>query len=189
VKKVILIGDSIRMGYQQTVRQELAGLAQVNWPQTNGYDSRNVLAKIGEWAIEPGPDLVHVNCGLHDLKRDRLHGQLQVPLEDYVANLERILQQLAGRPRAKVIWATTTPVNERWHRHEKPFDRLEADVQAYNAAAMEICTRLGVAVDDLYTFVMQAGRDRYMAADGVHFSAVGYELLGLEVARVIRENL
>ncbi len=177
------------MGYQQTVRQELAGAAEVSWPEMNGYDSRNVLAKIDQWAIEPRPDLVHLNCGLHDLKRDRLHGQFQVPLEDYVANLQEVLQRLAGGTRATVIWATTTPVNERWHRQQKPFDRFEADVQAYNAAALEICARLGVKVNDLYTFVMHAGRDRYMAADGVHFSADGYELLGVEVARVTRGNL
>lgn len=189
MKKVILIGDSIRMGYQQTVREELAGAAEVVWPEMNGYDSRNVLAKIDEWAIAPQPDLVHVNCGLHDLKRDRVRGEFQVPPEDYAANVEQILQRLTSQTRAKILWATTTPVNERWHRLRKPFDRMEADVEVYNARALEICERLGVLVDDLYTFVMRAGRDEYMSQDGVHFTDDGYEMLGIEVARVIRGQL
>ena len=71
----------------------------------------------------------------------------------------------------------------------KPFDRMEADVQAYNARALEICSRLGVQVDDLYSFVMEAGGDQSMSQDGVHFTDDGYELLGVEVARVIREHL
>lgn len=189
MKKVILIGDSIRMGYEQTVRVELAETVQVSWAEMNGFDSRNVLAKLDEWAIAPQPDLVHLNCGLHDLKRDRSAGGFQVPPADYAANVEKILQQLLAHTSAKILWATTTPVNEHWHRIHKPFDRFEADVQAYNDLAREICGRLGVAVDDLYTFVMQAGRDRYMSPDGVHFTADGYELLGVQVAKSIRENL
>ena len=189
MKKVVLIGDSIRMGYQQTVRGELAGAAEVAWPEMNGYDSRNVLAKIDEWAIAPQPDLVHLNCGLHDLKRDRTRSEFQVPLDDYCANVEQVLHRLTSQTRAKIVWASTTPVNERSHRLHKPFDRLEFDVQSYNARALDICRRLGVQVDDLYTFVMQAGRDHYMSQDGVHFTDDGYELLGIEVARVIREHL
>ncbi len=189
MKKVILIGDSIRMGYQATVRQDLAGVADVVWPEMNGYDSRNVLAKVEEWAIEPQPDMVHLNCGLHDLKRDRTVGGYQVSLEDYARNVEEILQRLTSQTKAKVMWATTTPVNDRWHREKKPFDRFEADVQAYNAKAVEICRRLGAQVDDLHAHTMQAGCDRYLSADGVHFTANGYELLGVQVAKFIQASL
>jgi lysophospholipase L1-like esterase len=189
VNRVVLIGDSIRMGYQQTVRADLVGVAEVSWPEANGFDSRNVLANIDDWAADLRPDLVHINCGLHDLKRDRVRGQLQVPLEEYAVNVEKIFWRLAARTKAKVIWAMTTPVNERWHRAQKPFDRFEADVRAYNAAAAEVCTRRGVPVNDLYAAVMAAGRDRYLVADGVHFNEDGYRLLGAEVAGVIRRSL
>jgi isoamyl acetate esterase len=189
VKKVILIGDSIRMGYQQTVRMDLADLAEVSWPEMNSYDSRNLLAKIDEWGIAPQPDLVHINCGLHDLKRDRVRSEFQVAPADYARKVEEVLHRLRDQTRAKIIWATTTPVNERWHSLEKPFDRFEADVQAYNAKVLEICGRLDIVVDDLYGFAMRVGPDRYLSADGVHFNPDGYEVLGAEVARVIRANL
>ena len=66
---VVLIGDSIRMGYQDHVVSQLAGRAEVWAPEENGGDSRNVLAHLDQWVFVRQPDLVHVNCGLHDLKR------------------------------------------------------------------------------------------------------------------------
>ena len=89
----------------------------------------------------------------------------------------------------KVIWATTTPVNEAWHHAQKPFDRFEADVMAYNAAASEIASQLGVPIDDLYGIVTAAGRDRLLLPDGVHFTQDGYRLLGKAVADAIRHHL
>ena len=38
-------------------------------PEQNGGDSRNVLAHLDEWMLARVPDLVYVNCSLHDLKR------------------------------------------------------------------------------------------------------------------------
>lgn len=189
MKKVILIGDSIRMGYQQTVREQLASLAEVGWPEMNGFDSRNVLARLDEWARLQQADVVHINAGLHDIKRDRQAGTYQVPLEEYARNVEQILGRLRDGSPAKVIWATITPVNHTWHRARKPFDRYEADVAAYNAKALEICCSLGIAVNDLCAVMAAAGPDSYICPDGVHFTEAGYELLGREVAKVIRANL
>ena len=47
MKSVILIGDSIRLGYQGVVRQELAGTAQVWGPAENGRDSREAIPDRG----------------------------------------------------------------------------------------------------------------------------------------------
>ena len=70
MKKVILIGDSIRMGYQPTVQQALLNQAHVWVPQENGGTSTNVLAHLDEWILSHRPDIVHLNCGLHDLKTE-----------------------------------------------------------------------------------------------------------------------
>lgn len=186
MKRVVLIGDSIRMGYQEAVRRELAGLAEVIWTEDNGGDSRKVLANIEAWGIGPGADVIHINAGLHDLKVNRQTHAYQVPVDEYARNIEQILKTLAGRTNATVIWAMTTPVNECWHRERKPFDRFQADVAAYNQKAAEVCAKLGVTVDDIYAVMAQAGPDRYLELDGVHFNEAGYELLGKEVAGVIR---
>ncbi len=186
MKRVILIGDSIRMGYQQVVVDRLAGEAEVLYPQQNGGNSRNVLEHLDEWVLALRPDVVHLNCGLHDLKKDFGSDQAAVPLDDYQANLEAILARIRGETHACLIWAATTPVNEDWHHRNKGFDRFEADVVAYNRVAAEICQRLGVPIDDLYQVVMGAGRDRLLLPDGVHFNADGYALLGETVAEAVR---
>jgi lysophospholipase L1-like esterase len=189
VKTVILIGDSIRMGYQSVVRQVLLGRADVWAPEQNGGTSRNVLDHLEEWVLARRPDIVHLNCGLHDLRTEFGSTSPAVPLDEYAVNLEAIFGQIQTRTAATLIWASTTPVNERWHHENKTFDRFEADVLAYNHRALEVALRFGARINDLYELVMDAGRDAYLVQDGVHFSSQGYTLLGTRVAGAIRTLL
>ena len=183
---VILIGDSIRMGYEATVRSELAEVAKVWAPEDNGETSANVLAHLDEWAMSRNADIIHLNCGLHDIKTEFDQDARQVPLNDYAANVRSILAQLRHRTDAMIVWATSTPVNEQWHNATKPFARFEADVDAYNAAAAEIAQELGIVVNDLFSVAMSAGRDDLLIEDGVHFKPEGGELLGKAVADCIK---
>ena len=183
---MLLIGDSIRMGYQETVGRELAGAAEVWGPAENGGHSGNVLAHLQEWALSKPAAVIHVNCGLHDLKREFGAGRTAIPVDQYEANVRQILQVLLCQTQARVIWATTTPVNERWHHERKGFDRFEADVELYNRVARRVARELGVRVDDLFAVVMEAGRDRLLGPDGVHFTPEGYQRLGQAVAAAIR---
>ena len=79
---VVLIGDSIRMGYQPFVTEALAGEAEIWAPEENGGDSRNVPAHLEAWVIARAPHTVHVNCGLHDVKKSFETGVAQVPLAE-----------------------------------------------------------------------------------------------------------
>lgn len=189
MKKVVLIGDSIRMGYQQTVADQLADVAEVCWPEINGGDSRKALENIIDWVGARPADLVHINAGLHDLKRNRQTGAFQVPLQEYARNVEEILTAIGSATTGKIIWAATTPVNETCHHERKPFDRFEADVRAYNEAAADICRRHQVPVNDLYATLIDNGVESYLSPDGVHFNDAGYVLLGGKVAEVIRRSL
>ena len=67
---VVLIRDSIRIGYESFVRAELDEIADVWAPEENGGDSRNVLDHLDAWAIDKAPAVIHLNCGLHDMKKD-----------------------------------------------------------------------------------------------------------------------
>jgi lysophospholipase L1-like esterase len=189
VKNVILIGDSIRMGYQPIVQQALRGQVEVWAPKKNGGTSANVLAHLEEWVLSRSPDIVHLNCGLHDLKTEFGGDTTAVPLDAYKKNLQAIFGQITRQTTAILIWASTTPVNEKWHHQNKPFDRFEADVRAYNDAAAQVAARYGVQIDDLFQVVMNAGRDDHLGQDGVHFTPKGYALLGQSVADVIRPLL
>ena len=181
---IVLIGDSIRMGYQDHVASQLAGRAEVWAPKPNGGDSRNVLAHLDQWVLARQPDVVHVNCGLHDLKR-AFGAASAVPLDEYERNVRQILQRLQRELNGAIVWATTTPVDENWHHQNKGFDRLEADVQAYNAAARAVAEDIGVPIDDLFAVVQQEGKARLLTQDGVHFTEEGSQLLGRAVAECI----
>jgi len=189
MRRVVLIGDSIRIGYQAAVERELTGLAEVWGPGENGGTSENVLAHLDEWVIARRPDIVHLNCGLHDLRIERGRNERAVPLPQYRVNLNTIFRRIRDESNPVIIWATTTPVNERWHRERKDFDRRESDVDAYNQAAGEVANRMDIPINDLYAVVMEHGRDAILSPDGVHYSEAGYDLLGRAVAEAIRAQL
>ena len=185
---VVLIGDSIRMGYQDHVVSQLAGRAEVWVPKENGGDSCNVLAHLDQWIFARQPDVVHVNCGLHDLKR-AFGAESAVSLVEYEGNVCQILQRLQRELNGVVVWASTSPVDENWHHQNKGFDRLEADVDAYNAAARAVAVDLGVPIDDLFAVVEGEGKARLLTQDGVHFTEEGSQLLGRVVAECVWRHM
>lgn len=187
---VVLIGDSIRMGYAPFVAERLAGRARVVSPEENGGDSANVLAHLDEWAVRDRPAVVHFNAGLHDLKLDRRTGRHQVEIEEYRANLAAIRRRLEDAAGARLIFATTTPVDDARHRANKPFDRREADVRAYNRAALEVLASPVIRVNDLHAFaVVRLDLESALVADGVHFTEAASRLLAAEVAARVEAAL
>ncbi|MBI3470258.1 MAG: SGNH/GDSL hydrolase family protein [Candidatus Solibacter usitatus] len=110
--RVLIIGDSISIGYAPFVREQLAGKAQVERIEGNGADSANILARLDTWLARGPYDAIAFNCGLHDLKYTSAH---QVPPEQYEANLARIVERLRATG-AKLIWVTTTSGRRRTAR-------------------------------------------------------------------------
>ncbi len=187
---VVLIGDSIRMGYAPTVIERLEGKARVVSPERNGGDTSNVLKNIDEWAVENDPVVVHINAGLHDLKLDPESSSYQVSLEDYKANLETILDRLESKTNARLIFATTTPVLDDRHNKVKPFQRREADVQRYNATAREVLkSHPEILLHDLHAAALEMGIETALVADGVHFTPAASVVLGNRVADQIERAL
>lgn len=183
---VVLMGDSIRMGYAPFVSEALKGKATVISDPQNGGDSANLLAHLDEWAVQKHPDIVHFNCGLHDLKRNKKTGQYQIPLEQYETNLKKIIERLQKETTARLIFATTTPIHD--DRHSKrgaDFDRREADVRQYNEVAIRVAKAAGIAVDDLHAFVVEQGADEFLGPDGTHYDATHSRKL----AKVVTDNL
>ena len=186
--KVVLVGDSIRMGYAPLVAKRLDGRAIVVSAKPNGEDSGNVLRNLDEWVIKENPDVVHFNAGLHDLKlKDKSY---QVPLAEYEKNLKTILARIHKETRAKIIFATSTPILDKLHAERKAgFDRFEADVQMYNLAAVSLMKQAGVPINDLHKLVEDGGRETLMAADGTHYTQEGYERMAAVVTDSILRSL
>jgi lysophospholipase L1-like esterase len=186
--KVVLVGDSIRMGYAPLVAKRLEGKAVVVSAKPNGEDSGNVLRNLEEWVISEKPDVVHLNAGLHDLKlTDKTY---QVPLAEYEKNLKAILERIQKGTHAKIVFATSTPILDTLHAQRKAgFDRVEADVQRYNAAAVAVMKQARVPVDDLHKLVEDGGKEKLIGPDGTHYTPAGYELLAEAVTNSILRSL
>ena len=145
--------------------------------------ARNVLAHLDEWVLRQKPDVVHLNCGLHDLKRSKTDGHHQVELDRYAENLRRIVARIRAGTDAALVFADTTPIlDERHARRGADFDRTEADVRRYNAAATAIMGELGVPVHDLHWVVEQGGPETMLGPDGTHYTAAGSDRLAEAVA-------
>ncbi len=185
MRDVVLVGDSIRMRYQAFVQRELEGSASVWGPDENGGTSQNVLDHLDEWVLSRRADVIHINAGLHDIRLYPDATVNNVPLDKYRSNVELVLKTVVEKTGARLIWATTTPVNQQWHNEgnvRKGFKRLEADVVAYNEASTEIARNLGIEINDLFQLVTDAGPGRLWMPDGVHFNEQGSALLGKAVA-------
>ncbi|MEI7922150.1 MAG: sugar-binding protein [Planctomycetota bacterium] len=180
---LVLIGDSIRMGYAPAVTKYFKNQVDIRSAEANGGDSANLLEHLDEWVIKLQPTVVHLNAGLHDLKLDRKTGKHQVELADYKANLKKILERITKETKAKVIFCLTTPVLDERHNANKPFDRKQSDVQAYNSAAIEVLRGFPtVGLNNLHAFATNLGLEKALVKDGVHFTPEAYNTLGRRVA-------
>jgi acyl-CoA thioesterase-1 len=171
--RVLLIGDSISMGYTLEVRAKLAGKANVHRPPENCGDTARGVASVDKWLGAGTWDVIHFNFGLHDLKYLDTAGQLAAPdkgkqvhsLAEYEANLRKIVARLK-RTGAKLIWAATTPVPG------GSAGRVEDDAIRYNAVAARVMQEQGVAINDLHAFVKPRQAQLQRPAN-VHFSNEG----------------
>ena len=187
---VVLIGDSIRMGYAPIVADMLKGKAHVVAAKENGGDSSRVLANLDQWAIAEQPAVVHFNCGLHDLKMSRKTHKPQVSLEDYEKNLREIVDRLRKETKARIIFATTTPIRDQLHAKRRgDFDRHESDVERYNEVALKVMKEKGVEIDDLHAVVTEAGIDKVQRTDGTHYLPAGYQALAKAVVKSVTKDL
>ncbi len=188
--KVVLIGDSIRLGYAPLVAKRLAGKAVVISAKENGGDSGNVLKHLDEWATKPQAAVIHFNCGLHDLKLDRKQKTYQVDPDRYDKNLQEIVRRLKRDTTARLVFANTTPIHD--ERHAKRgggFDRREADVRLYNDRAIAAMNDYGVPVHDLHWLVTKHGPAKMLGGDGTHYTKEANEILADAVADVIQRQL
>jgi lysophospholipase L1-like esterase len=181
-KKVRIIGDSISLHYRVPLAGMTRGMLTFENPAEgitlagqnldkpmglNAGDSRRTL----EWLAmqrergDMGFDLMLLNCGLHDIKRDRATNAAQIPLGEYRENLSKILG-LIPQAGQRVIWVRITPVEDDRHNARASFNRHAADVDAYNAAADEVMAGHGIFSADLHTFTKNLPGEVYL--DHVH---------------------
>ena len=180
--RVLLIGDSISIGYTVAVRELLEGKANVHRIPENGGPTTRGLTNLAQWLGSGKWDVIHFNWGLHDLKFMPA-GQPQVSLADYEKNLRAMVTQLK-KTKAKLIWCATTPVPD--GKLNPP--RTDRDVRAYNAVAKKIMDENKIAINDLYAYTRPKLAEVQRPAN-VHFTDEGSRFLAKKVAASIEEAL
>ena len=180
--RVLLIGDSISIGYTLPTRELLKGKANVHRIPTNGGPTTKGLVQIDSWLGDSKWNVIHFNWGLHDLKF-MPHGKRQVTLAAYEKNLESLVRRLK-QTGAKLIWRNTTPVPDAKVRPQ----RIPADVVNYNAAAKRVMQKHSVPIHDLYSFAL-ARLEKIQLPANVHFTPEGSAALADEVAKDILDAL
>jgi hypothetical protein len=180
--KVILLGDSIRLGYQARVAELLAGRASVTGPQDNCRFSAYTLFNLAAWVPDGGYDVIQWNNGQWDTCH-MADGRIHTPLATYVELQERIADILAPKC-GRLVFATTTPVWPEQFASGSIHPRRNEDIRACNAAATDLCRRLGIEVNDLHA-ALAHDLQRYIADDMVHLTEAGIEVCARRTAELI----
>jgi hypothetical protein len=184
--KVLIIGDSISIGYTPHVVQMLKGNAVVKHHKGNAQHTGTGLKKIDQWIGKTKWDVIHFNWGLWDLcyrhpqskvqgKRDKVNGTITTPIELYEENLDKLVTRLK-RTDAKLIWAHTTVVPE------GEAGRIVGDEMKYNGAAVKVMKRHGITIDDLHSLTAKFPANLFKKPGDVHYSQDGYKKIANQVA-------
>ncbi len=196
--RVLIIGDSISIGYTPFVKAALSNRVEVVHAPGNNAATVTGLKRLDQWLGDKKWDVIHFNWGLHDMKyvdpataeMDMAKlvpvaaGKQWVPVEEYEANL-RVLVHRLKQSGARLVWCSTTPVPEGAN------GRVPGDEAKYNAAALRVMRAEGVAVNDLCAFV---GSPENRAKLGgkprdVHYTDAGSKALAGEVVKAIEQAL
>lgn len=186
---VLIIGDSISIGYTLPTRTALKNTANLWRPPTNCGPTTRGLEQIDKWLGDRKWDVIHFNFGLHDLKyiddKGRLvpvdKGHQQVPIDKYTENLEKLILRLK-KTNATLIWRNTTPIPEGSR------GRVTGDEIKYNNAAKKLMLKHKIQIHDLYTFALKK-QSKIQRKKDVHYTPDGSKVLAAEVARVITRAL
>ena len=190
---VLLIGDSISIGYTIEVRKRLKGKADVFRIPSNGQTASFGLKHLDKWLGDRKWDVIHFNWGLWDIcyrnpksktqgHRDKVGGTLTATPEQYQESMEKIVARLK-KTNAKLIWCSTTPVPK------LELGRKEGDEIKYNAIAKKTMEANGISTNDLHAHALLKTPSIQAKKGDVHFNKKGYRYLADKVARELSQAL
>lgn len=189
---VLILGDSISIGYTGHVKKAFKGKANVIHNPGNSQGTTHTLANIDKWLKMQKWDLIHFNIGLHDLKHVKVAGTSenstspddpqQADIQQYEKNMKVIVAKLKASG-AKLIFATTTPYPLVTNPYRDP-----KHAPAYNEVALKIMKENEIPVNDLYTAVLPKLKELQIPKN-VHFKGSGKAFLGKLVIKSIEAEL
>ncbi len=186
--QILLLGDSIRIGYCGTVKKQLDGMYDVRFPNENCQYTQHTFVSLSFWKelIGPSPAAVHFNCGHWDIAHWDGEKESLNTVEEYGKMLVRIVERIKKLyPSTKIFFATTTPMNPNGKMGVNP--RSTEEIKIYNAEAKRVLTPLGVKINDLFGITKDLGEEAY--TDYCHFTDEIFRLLGRKTAEFLIESI
>lgn len=194
MKRVLLLGDSIRMGYDKKVRELLKDEYEVIFAEEdNDRFAAYTMWQANQFFKNYGKfDLVHWNNGYWDMNVESPMTEAIHPVDEYVNFLRRIIR-LIRENGAQVVFATTTPIWEEGEAVDNTgtgatFKYHNDWVVKYNAAARKLMEEEGIVVNDLYSLCLE-GPKYYKCEDMLHLTEEGYDRIAEQTAALIRKMI
>jgi lysophospholipase L1-like esterase len=182
MKKILLLGDSIRMGYQPFVTKLLEGRAEVVAPSENCRFVKYTLWNVNSWIDELGiPDIIHWNNGIWDVFRLTQNMGIFTNLDEYMRDLERVYNELV-KTGAKIIWATTTPVSDKFASVNN------SDVDLYNEKALEFMNNKNIEINDLH-YLLRSKIESKILDDFLHLNDDGLRICADAIVSKVEKYL
>ena len=190
MKKVVLMGDSIRMGYDKYVKEALGGVAEVYYPKDNCKYAQNVLRMAHSWKKEfdcgDDVDLVHWNAGHWD--NIELYGDGPLSsLEHYGSMIYRVHNRLKMLyPNAKIVFALTTAVLD--DQFTGISRRRNESIRRFNETAIKALEGTDAIINDLFEITVNCPESYH--TDATHYyTDEATALIGGRVLSVICNEL
>ncbi len=191
--RVLIIGDSISIGYTPYVTGMLKNDAVIKHHRGNAEHTGTGLKMLDPWIGDTEWDVIHFNWGLWDLcyrhpeskvqgHRDKVNGTVTMSLVQYEENLEELVIRLK-KTHAVLIWAHTTVVPE------KEAGRFVGDDKAYNDVATRVMKKHNVTINDLNRLTRGFSTDLFTQPGNVHYTKQGYQRIARQVADKILTSL
>lgn len=193
--KILIVGDSISLGYTPFVKDSLANEGViVEHNNGNAQDSGYGLKNIGKWIKSGDYDIIQFNWGLWDLcyrhpdskvqgNRDKVNGTLTYTLEEYEQHLEDIVKILEKETDAQLIFVTTTYVPK------EEVGRFPEDPQKYNEVAKKVMKRHSIPVNDIFERSISIHKQYGQGVDNVHYWDDGYKELSKLIISYLKPYL
>jgi lysophospholipase L1-like esterase len=187
-QKIAFMGDSITAGGAKPngyVDLTIKGLAANGVKVTSvpagisGHKSNQMLARLQKDVLDKKPDWMTLSCGVNDV----WHGAKGVSLEDYKANIAKIVEQCQAA-NVKVMILTATMIRE------DQSNDLNQKLIPYNDFLRKLAKEKNCLLADLNAD-MQAGVTKANAGkgvnvltrDGVHMNADGNKMMAKGVLK------
>ena len=174
--RVLLVGDSITLGYQEKVRQKLKGVCYVDFISCSyAIDTKIYNDLVYRFAADSEYRLIHFNHGLH--------GQ-HMTKRTYLSKMKKLSEKLGAKSR--IVFVTSTVVFAEGNvRLDKVWTKK---LKERNDAVKELAALRGDGVDDLYAVSVNIPKE-YRNMDGTHYTDEGYEIFASAVAEYIRSDI